>query len=236
MAAALSLIAAGGFGERTARLLSAQFAGSAVLSPDGVEQALGTSRGTVVLAAQNPAPSLCERLDDLAYRFSRPWLPVVMDNSVVRVGPLVRPPYGPCFRCFQGRRAQHDREAAATALLHRSYDTGQHSGPGGFLPHHARLAAAVAATCLRAVPEAGAPDGPYDSVVTTIRLREWGMTRNHVVPRHGCPRCGSSGAVASGAVASGAVASGRETTGGTGSGRLREALSALSLRTAEAGR
>ncbi|PVE10731.1 TOMM precursor leader peptide-binding protein [Streptomyces scopuliridis] len=221
MAAALSLIAVGGFGERTAQLLSAQFTGSAVLSPDDVEQAFGTVRGTVVLTAQNPAPRLCERLDNLAYRFSRPWLPVVMDNSVVRVGPLIRPPYGPCFRCFQGRRAQHDREAAATALLHHSYDAGQQPGPGGFLPHHARLAAAVAATCLRAVPEAGAPDGPDDGIVTTIRLREWGIDRNHVVPRHSCPRCGPSAPV-------------REAIGDSGPGRLRAALGPV--RTAEAGR
>lgn len=184
MASALRVMGVGGFGERTARLLAAEFPDAETLPGPDLSRGFDGSPCTVVVAAWRPAPSLTEQADELAYRFSTPWLPVVMESTVVRVGPLVRPPQRPCFRCYWERRKQHDRQRAVTAVLHAAYDQDPRCGPGGHLPHHARLAAAVAAGVLRS---------GRTGEVTTIRLDVWGMKTDHVVPPHGCPRCGGSG-------------------------------------------
>ncbi|MFD8810001.1 TOMM precursor leader peptide-binding protein [Streptomyces sp. NPDC059627] len=189
MAPALPVIATGGFGERVARLLTETRPGAEVLSASdaGLRRAFGPFRGPVVLAAWRPEPGLCEELDALAYRHGRSWLPVVLETAVIRVGPLVRPPYAPCFGCYRRRRGQHDLQARTTSLLTARYDREPHCGPGGFLPHHARAAAALAAAYADGAPGTGT------GLVSTIRLREWGVEAHPVVPCHGCTRCGSRG-------------------------------------------
>ncbi|MFW6692180.1 TOMM precursor leader peptide-binding protein [Streptomyces sp. MAR4 CNX-425] len=185
MASAVRVRGVGGFGERTARLLAAQLPDAETRGEADLLRGLdGSPGGVVVVAAWRPLPGLTELVDEFAYRTSTSWLPVVMENSVVRVGPLVRPPQGPCFRCYRERRRQHDRQQALTAALHTAYDEHPDRGPGGHLPHHARLAAAVAAGVLQR-GRAGE--------VTVIRLGAWGVDTYHVVPWHDCPRCGDFG-------------------------------------------
>lgn len=181
MAATVPVIALGGFGARVADLLGDFLPHPSPLPATEYHRAFDGNGGTVVLASWRPAPALAERVDALAYRTGRPWLPVVLENTVIRVGPLVRPPHGPCFGCYRRRRAQHDPRAATSSLLLDQYDRDPASGPGGFLPQHARAAAAVTTGCLRPTARTG--------VVTTVRFAPWAVDTAHVVPTHGCQRC-----------------------------------------------
>ncbi|MEO3841988.1 TOMM precursor leader peptide-binding protein [Streptomyces sp. CNZ287] len=185
MASAVRVTGAGGFGERTARLLAADLPDAETFPVTDLPRGFEGSPDAVVVVAWRPAPSLAERADELAHRSATPWLPVIMDGIVVRVGPLVRPPQRPCFLCYRERQRQHDRQRAVTAALHTVYDQDPGCGPVGHLPHHARLAAAVAG---------GALVSGRTGEVTTIRLDAWGLRTDRVVPTHGCPRCGGSGA------------------------------------------
>ncbi|MEU7599511.1 TOMM precursor leader peptide-binding protein [Streptomyces sp. NPDC040724] len=183
------LVGAGGFGARTVALLAQEFAGSVMLPADELQRAFREFEGPVVLAAWRPMPALFEQADAWAYRLGRAWLPVVMETSVVRVGPLVVPAGGPCFRCYRERRRQHDLQGVTTSALYEAYDADPECGPGGFLPHHARLAATVAARYVRAAAGEGSAAGPRPGAVSTLSLRQWGVDTSHVVPWHGCPRC-----------------------------------------------
>lgn len=173
-----ALVAAGAFGHAVAALLAAARPGRGTCTD--LDTAFTTDAGPVIVALWRPAPALCERANELAFISGRPWLPVIMEHPVVRVGPLVTPPAAPCFACYAERRLQHDAHRETTRLLRAAYDRDDACGPAGFLPQHARTAAAVALSMLAA--------GSAGEVVT-VRLTAPGLSASHVVPVHDCTRC-----------------------------------------------
>ena len=145
----LELVGAGRFGVQVARLLAGGFPGSGVRSPDDLSHAFTADSAAVVVAAPRPSWALCSQTDQLAYRFGRPWLPVMIEHPVLRVGPFITPPDGPCFECYRARRIQHDPDYSASVVIDAACDSGIASPQAGYLPHHARLGAAMAARFLR---------------------------------------------------------------------------------------
>lgn len=196
----VALAGAGPFGVRIVSLLAAAHPGyreaNATLAE--ISTAFTEQANAVVIALWRPDPELCDAADALSYRYQRPWLPVVMEHPVIRIGPLVRPPAGPCFRCYARRRRQHDRQPWVTAALQAAYHREQACGPGGYLSHHARLAAAVAQDMLRRL-QGNAPGqaGPGPGDVTTVRLSDMGLNiglrSSRVIACHDCDRCGDGG-------------------------------------------
>lgn len=176
-----ALIGVGDFGQRTVSLLGAALPGAQVLPAGDLGPAFAREHRPVVVATWRPSHALCEQADELSFRYGRPWLPITMDSLAIRVGPLVSPSHGPCFRCFRRRREQHDRERDVTAALHAAYDADPGCGPGGHLPHQARTAAAVATSLLASGP----------GRVVAIRLRDLELTAAPVLGWHDCDRCGS---------------------------------------------
>ncbi|MDX3109467.1 TOMM precursor leader peptide-binding protein [Nonomuraea angiospora] len=145
----------------------------------------------VVVALWRPAPGLCERADELAHATGTAWLPVVMEDASIVVGPLVRPGSGPCFRCFADRRVQHDPRWHRTRARYAAYDSDPALGPAGFRPRHADVAATAARLLLRP-----AGDGPGRAArdaagaVITLSVPGLSVSRDRVVACHGCDRCG----------------------------------------------
>jgi hypothetical protein len=117
-----------------------------------------------------------------------------MEHPVIRVGPLVIAPTGPCFGCYARRRAQHDLQRWASAVLQEAYDHDQGCGPLGYLPHHARIAAALAHGALGAViaaePRLEATQKAGE--VTTIRLLGGDLRVSHVIGCHDCDKCAAA--------------------------------------------
>ncbi|MBE1583071.1 TOMM precursor leader peptide-binding protein [Nonomuraea angiospora] len=149
----------------------------------------------VVVALWRPAPGLCERADELAHATGTAWLPVVMEDASIVVGPLVRPGSGPCFRCFADRRVQHDPRWHRTRARYAAYDSDPALGPAGFRPRHADVAATAARLLLRPAgdgPGRAARDAARDAAGAVITLSVPGLSvsRDRVVACHGCDRCG----------------------------------------------
>jgi hypothetical protein len=187
----LRLIADGPFGERVAEhMLAACGCGMPAAGMADMDSTFASACDAVVLALRRPSPALCEQADELSSRNKVAWLPITMDHRVCRVGPLVCE-QSPCFRCYRRRCEQHDVQPAATAALLAAYERDPLLGPGGYLPHHARIAAMMACEMLRCL---SAGPGSRDQVlppgnVATIRLRGEGITVSRVVPCHDCDRC-----------------------------------------------
>ena len=141
-----------------------------------------------VLAAWRAPGAAAEALDALAHAWRVPWLPIVAEHPLLRVGPAVVPGRGACRRCFEARRRQHAAAPELTDALADHYRAHPDAGPRGFLPSHATIAAALgreALDGLAADPDAEA--GRYRQFhVVSQRL---GAGR--AVGLHGCPRCGS---------------------------------------------
>lgn len=180
---------AGRFGARVSEILTAGLPGAWELGASEITAAFTAGSSAVVLALWRPDHGLCEAADERSFQTGICWLPVIMEHPVIRVGPMVRPPTGPCFGCFTRRRAQHDSKSWVTAALHAAYESDESCGPGGYLPHQARMAAAVAHDLLSRQAMDAESTGAGE--VTTIRLLAGGLDTSRVLACHGCTRCGS---------------------------------------------
>ncbi|MFI1470979.1 TOMM precursor leader peptide-binding protein [Streptomyces wuyuanensis] len=140
-----------------------------------------------ILASWRETPMLAEILDARSADWGSPWFPVVAEHPRLRIGPLVVPGAGACYRCFRKRRAQHERDAAHIATLHEHYDAFPESGPGGFLPHHVDMATGIALDLLRRLEA-----GESERLAGTVRhwhLLEQHLSGGRVVGVHACDRC-----------------------------------------------
>lgn len=180
-----ALIAIGDFGAAIIAMLRLRL--QAVAWPAGeLNAAFSGGAAVVVVAAWRQQQAVCETADQLAYRFSKPWLPVTMDHPRVRIGPVVVPGVGPCFGCFIARRAQHDPQRTVTAAVDRAYAADAEAGPRGYLDHHVRLAAALSELLVRSLDQD--PAGVAGQVVN-FNVLQMGVRSHRVIPYGGCPRC-----------------------------------------------
>ncbi|WP_369192352.1 TOMM precursor leader peptide-binding protein [Streptomyces sp. R08] len=184
----IAVVGLGEFGQRVARLLIEGRTDRHLLSaapPHEIFHRLahgGAEAVMVVLWRHSPA--WCDEFDTLAFQTGTRWLPVVMEHPRLRVGPLISPGQGPCHRCFERRRIQHDPHPEAAAALAAAYDAAPDRGPTGYLPHHARLAAHLAEVTMSAHDSAGR--------LTTLGLNAGKTESRRVRACHGCTRCSSS--------------------------------------------
>jgi bacteriocin biosynthesis cyclodehydratase domain-containing protein len=182
----------GEFGRRVAGFLSAWRPEAREFDPaDGIDAVFAGEAGAVVLALWRPEAALCEQADELSFRHSVPWLPVILEHPAIRIGPFVRPPTGPCFRCYATRKAQHDQQPWITAAMDAAYQRDQDCGPRGYLPQHARLAAAMAIEALDAGTASArrAAGGLLAGEVVTVGLVTGGLQASPVLAVHNCDRC-----------------------------------------------
>jgi bacteriocin biosynthesis cyclodehydratase domain-containing protein len=119
--------------------------------------------------------------DRAAWQHGVPWLPVVNEDVVIRIGPWVVPGEGPCFDCYLARRVQHDDQYAITADLWTAYAADPECGPRGFLPQHARATAGAARGLLDQSPAPG--------TVIALNVRTGNLDSHRVLRCHGCARC-----------------------------------------------
>jgi bacteriocin biosynthesis cyclodehydratase domain-containing protein len=139
------MISIGAFGRAVGRHLRDQRSKFGGASSDHLN-APGNS--AVILAASHPAPALCESLASLAQEKGLAFLPVVIDESILRLGPIIVPGLSGCWRCWIARYRQHDAHPRETAALHDFYNSHPESGPGGYLEPFAWIVASQVAAIL----------------------------------------------------------------------------------------
>ncbi|GGW85961.1 hypothetical protein GCM10010297_03490 [Streptomyces malachitofuscus] len=180
-----ALFSSGEFGGQVTTVLQQCLPGTRMKHSTDVEQSFDERPDVVVAALWRADHVIGERADLRAHETGVPWLPVVLDHSVLRIGPFVSPGSGPCFRCFDQRLVQHDHQWESTRVLRSAYERDATVGPDGFLPSHARLAAGTAAGLLRRTA-AGADTAGQ---VVTIPLSGLAVSLDRVVGVHACGRC-----------------------------------------------
>jgi bacteriocin biosynthesis cyclodehydratase domain-containing protein len=193
-----AVLSGGPFGDRVASLLAAQWQTAYPPMPvSRLEQSFRISASLTVLALWRPTPALCDWADRLSFDHGRPWLPIIMDFPCLRIGPLVQPQVGPCYRCYCHRRLRHDRHQRTTALLLDKYEQDAEAGPQGYLPHHARLAAGLATLAVRraALPQDAPRAARAD--VTSFDVINGRIAVDGIIALPDCDRCspGDSGPV-----------------------------------------
>jgi bacteriocin biosynthesis cyclodehydratase domain-containing protein len=179
VATAVRVTGTGPFGAAVGRLLGEHLPAT-VVGVDGMSECFLEPSVYAVLALWRPSMALCERADALAAERGVAWLPAVLEHPHLRVGPLIRPGAGPCFRCYRVRREQHDEHRRMTAALQDAYDGRPELGPAGFLPHHARWASTLVMSFV---------DTGTTGSVSSVHLSTGALVTNTVVACHGCARC-----------------------------------------------
>jgi bacteriocin biosynthesis cyclodehydratase domain-containing protein len=201
--ARLALVGVGAFGTELTRALATGWPKATPVSVGDVEIALADGVEAAVVALWRPSPTLADDLDDLFFRYGRPWLPVIVEHPHLVVGPWIAPPGGPCLRCYEQRRRQHEPAKSLMSALHRAYDADPALGPDGHLPHHVRTASGLVDAVLR---RALTGDPALPGRVTVRHLVTGALATHHTVGVHGCPRCGAASASHSSGPRSGGLA------------------------------
>ncbi|MFB9903688.1 TOMM precursor leader peptide-binding protein [Allokutzneria oryzae] len=110
-----------------------------------------------------------------------PWIPLVLDGSSLRCGPVAGPGQGPCPDCVERRRRQHSPQAKLSALLPPAEEH-------AFLPEHIPLAAALLHRAAHTFVHYG-----QSAAVCEVDLVRGTFEQHRVVAVHACPRCDPPG-------------------------------------------
>lgn len=140
----------------------------------------------VILASWRPVPHLCELLNDLSFTWGRPFIPLVLDSTILRIGPIIIPNHGSCWTCWASRYRQHDAWRQERRVLLEHYASHPAAGPRGYLEPFAMVGASRLASILAALKDPSVPAGR----IWQIDLITREMITGTVVGVNDCPQCG----------------------------------------------
>lgn len=142
----------------------------------------------IIVAAWRPVPTLCEFVDEISHAWKRPFIPVIQDGAELRIGPVIIPGRGTCWRCWVKRHRQRSEWPEASFAVLQHYANHPESGPGGFLDSMALAAAAR----LHALVD-GLESGPgIAGTLWQINVLSREVTTCKVIGVHACKHCGVS--------------------------------------------
>ncbi|HZU66451.1 MAG TPA: TOMM precursor leader peptide-binding protein [Ktedonobacteraceae bacterium] len=184
------IVPVGAFGQAIADVLKELLPDVVETKPDPgnkTSPALWPVARVNILAAWRPVPQLNRLCEGISYAWKKHFIPVVLEDRSLRVGPVVVPGMGACYRCYEKRLLQHSPRQAIHSALRSHYEAHPQSGPAGYLAPFAEIAAIRLAQFIARL----------DADPASEAGRLWQMdiiTRQTLTARvvgvHGCPRCG----------------------------------------------
>lgn len=187
--AAVHLLSVGAFGSAVAehlRTFHSEVSETPVVSGKAAQPESWPDARMHVIAAWRPVVDLCGLLDDICHERKKPFVPVILDSTALRVGPVVVPGHGSCWGCWIRRYRQHAVSPQEESALWQHYATNPDIGPHGYLEPFATMAAARTAQIIWQLNSSAAIGGS----VWQIDMLTREITTSTVVGVHGCPRCG----------------------------------------------
>jgi len=139
-----------------------------------------------IIASWRPVPRFCELLDEFSFTCERPFVPVILDSTILRIGPVVIPGRGSCWGCWARRYTQHDTWQEERRVLLEHYASQPAAGPQGYLEPFAMIGASRLASVLSKLTDPNSPAGDIWQI--DVITRE--ITTGIVVGVHDCSRCG----------------------------------------------
>lgn len=140
----------------------------------------------IIVVSWRPVPHFCELMDELSFAWGRPFIPVILDSTMLRIGPVVIPRRGSCWGCWARRYTQHDSWREERRALLEYYASHPDAGPRGYLEPFAMIGASRLAMILAALDGSPTPAGQIWQVDMITRETAQGT----VVGIHDCPKCG----------------------------------------------
>ena len=152
------------------------------------ETALPEAAGYLVVAARENTDLLLAR-DRLAFSLRRPWAPLILTASGVRLGPVVVPGESACYQCFLRRWSQHDPQGEHTAAMLRDDRAIPAHSVAGHLPSDVLIGSGLARALAEAVAD-GFSGRLRPGDVVRFSVANGVVRRDRVIAVHACGRCG----------------------------------------------
>jgi bacteriocin biosynthesis cyclodehydratase domain-containing protein len=143
-----------------------------------------------VVAAWRPVPVLCELLDRVSHEAQRPFIPLILESTVIRLGPIVIPGEGGCWNCWMRRCKQHSVRPKEDEAVLRHYSSDTYVGPQGYLEPFALLSAARISQTIDTLDSSPHSCKKLAGSIWQVDVLTRDMTTSTVIGVHGCPRCG----------------------------------------------
>ena len=186
----LHIFAAGAFGKAVATRLCVAHPGSTVTDADvkGADhEDLCRAATYRIVASWRPVPALCDFFNSACFQDGSVFIPLIMDGSVLRLGPVIKSGDGACWACWKRRFHQHDPWRARRVELEAHYESHPESGPAGYLDPAADIGAARVSQVISALASGREGFGGYVWQMDLLsRVIETGL----VLGVHGCRLCG----------------------------------------------
>ena len=183
------MLYAGNFGKAVAghcKALRDDIQDVAVLDHAELDYATWPAARMTVVASWRPLPKLCDRIDELSHESRRPFVPLIQDSTSLRLGPVVVPGAGPCWRCWIQRSRQHAEWTNAQVAIMKHYAERPEAGPQGYLEPFAAMASIRLAQTIVEIDSLHAKGGH----IWQIDLLSREIKTSAVIGVHGCKRCG----------------------------------------------
>lgn len=187
MESALHLITVGAFGKAVARNLRTLIEFRETTIEYGAKRDQGWSMADInVVVAWRPVPRICALLDDLCFERRTRFLPLILDGTVMIVGPFVVPGAGSCWHCWNIRCQQHAAWPTEREALLSFYASHPAEGPNGYLEPFAMMGAARINEAVSLFQGEQAIPGE----IWQIDMLSLDITQTVAIGVNDCPRCG----------------------------------------------
>ena len=140
-----------------------------------------------LVASWRPVAALCRRLDNLRFQNKIPFIPLILDSSLLQLGPVVIPESGCCWSCWERRTLQHAAVPSAHTALWDFYDNHDASGPQGYIEPFAVIGASRLSQMVDSLDCCQAAPGQ----VWQMNLLSRRIETRCEIGVDGCPQCGS---------------------------------------------
>lgn len=185
----IQLISVGAFGRAVARhlkLYCPHLVEVAWTANESLDPSTWPTSDLQVIASWRIMPSLCNFLDEVSYASQRPLVPIIIESSTLRLGPIVFPGEGGCWHCWESRSRQHAKFQQERSVLWQFYEEHPDIGPGGFLEAYASIGAAQVGNVIQSSKILRQAAGQ----IWQLDLFTREVSTGYLTGVDGCPRCG----------------------------------------------
>ncbi|WP_377887555.1 hypothetical protein [Alkalihalobacillus sp. R86527] len=136
----------------------------------------------VILDAPNP--SFCEKINDLCHDLEKAFIPIIVEQPHINIGPVYLGQETACYSCYIDRVRQHSNKNEILDNLWRFYEANPTSAPKGFHPADPDL---ISNWVLGHLESSFREIGGR---IFRINLITRDSQSSSVIGVHGCKRCG----------------------------------------------
>lgn len=139
---------------------------------------------TFIVISDRPCISYCKMMSDFCHQYGKAFIPIIVDQPFLTIGPVYINHNDSCYYCFIDRSMQHSPIPKVAKSIWSYYEQNKTPGPRGFHPSEP----ALLANWILSHQKKGWVDIRNQVYQLNLVTRE--TVQSHVIGIHGCHRCG----------------------------------------------